>query len=130
MEHTSTIPAGLTKCASCGEYNGKVRAGDLNNKWSSIDPEKLVGVTCLCHGILCMRCGRNKIHRPISNEYDPTTNEVWHTPYFAGCIPCAECRKEEQAKASGQERTDWNSPFSSLNHFIRLLSNVRRNFHS
>ena len=51
-------------------------------------------VSCLCDGILCSKCKKNKIHRPISNYYDPKENRIWHVPYFGGMIPCAECRKD------------------------------------
>ena len=121
MEHVRIIPAGLTRCPICGEYKGKVRAGDLNNKWLSADPKKLIGVICLCYGILCKRCGRNKIHRPISNEYDEATNKVWHIPYFGECIPCAECRKEEQATRIRQQNTAQSLPVARVNRLTLLL---------
>jgi hypothetical protein len=81
LDSPHPIPNGLTKCAACGEYRGKVHASALNWNWERPDdPERRIGVTCLCDGILCSRCKRNKIHRPIT-------------------IPCAECQSKEQAPA-------------------------------
>jgi hypothetical protein len=89
------IPQGLVKCPVCGEYRGNVRAGDLNWGLSvGIDPEKRIGVSCLCTGILCGRCGKNKIHRPCSNSYEEDGNCIGHWPYFSGMMPCAECRRK------------------------------------
>jgi len=92
------IPKGLHQCKICGEYKGKMLEKDLN--WGdSFDGEnkekstQYLSVSCLCDGILCPKCKKNKIHRPISNYYDPKENQIWHIPYFGGMIPCAECRK-------------------------------------
>lgn len=77
------IPEGLFKCKTCGEYKGKVKPKNLK-------------VKCLCDGILCSRCKKNKIHRPISNSYDPKTNEIFHHPWFTGWMVCSECNNTQQ----------------------------------
>lgn len=92
------IPSGLNKCERCGEYRGEVMKKDLNwegyyDKENAEKSEELIGVTCLCDGILCPKCKKNKIHRPISNSYDEESNEVWHNPWFGGMMGCNECRK-------------------------------------
>lgn len=94
------IPEGLVKCEVCGEYRGRIMSKDLN--WSdSFDKEnkeksdEYLGVSCLCDGVLCRRCKTNKVHRPISNSYDEKSNSVSHWPYFAGMMPCIECKKYE-----------------------------------
>jgi hypothetical protein len=91
------IPKGLTKCKICGQFNGKVKERNLNwdvyfaqkDKESS---DKYLAVSCLCDGILCPKCKRNKIPRPISNSYDEESNQVWHNPAFMGMAMCSECR--------------------------------------
>jgi hypothetical protein len=86
------------KCTVCGEYRGKVCANALNWNWERTeDRQRLIGVTCLCDGILCSRCKRNKIHRPITNSYDEARDAIEHWPYFSGMIPCAECQSRERA---------------------------------
>ncbi len=75
------IPPGLTRCPVCGEYRGS-------------------NVTCLCEGILCRRCEKNRIHRPISNSYDPETNTIRHHPWFSYLKPCNACRSGEKEQGS------------------------------
>lgn len=81
---TRKIPKGLFKCKKCGEYKGAVT-----------EEGEDVMVSCLCDGILCPKCKKNKIHRPISNSYDPETNDIVHYPYFSGMMGCGECRKSQ-----------------------------------
>lgn len=92
------IPKGLHKCQRCGEYKGQGREKDL------FPPDRLgyetkgglgyFEVSCLCDGILCPKCKKNKIHRPISNYYDEESNSIWHVPHFVGQFGCAKCRKQ------------------------------------
>lgn len=91
------IPKGLVKCEVCGEYKGSVKENDLSwsdysDKESVNNSEEILGVSCLCDGILCPKCKKNKIHRPISNSYDETDNSIGHWPYFTGMMGCEECR--------------------------------------
>mgnify|MGYP001580801400 CR=1 FL=1 len=107
--HRALIPAGLSKCGECGEYKGKVIEKDLNwedsfHKERAEKSEEYLGVSCLCDGILCRACNKNKIHRPISNTYDVATNQIWHYPYFQGMKSCGECReKQNQLKKPKEE---------------------------
>lgn len=91
----AAIPGSLVKCAVCGEYRGTAKMKELN--WNSLLEEDrgddIVAFSCLCQGILCPRCKRNRIHRPISNTYSPETNSLMHYPYFSGIVGCAECRR-------------------------------------
>ncbi|MFO8007238.1 MAG: tetratricopeptide repeat protein [Candidatus Brocadiia bacterium] len=91
-------PEGYVRCEKCGEFNGKTPAKNLNWGPHSFphSPDRLIGVTCLCHGIPCPRCGERKIHRPISNSYAVKSNTVEHWPWFSGMMPCSECRKQEK----------------------------------
>jgi hypothetical protein len=85
------VPAGYVRCDVCNEYNGTTDASNLS--WnSSPPPTGEIIVTCLCYGIPCPKCKAKLIHRPITNSYDPDANKIWHSPYFAGMIPCSECR--------------------------------------
>ena len=92
------IPEGLVKCEVCGEYKGEVKEKDLNWGDSYFDKaeveksEECLSVSCLCDGILCHKCKKNKIHRPISNSYDEINNDIGHWPWFTGMMPCEECK--------------------------------------
>jgi hypothetical protein len=105
---TAQIPPGFERCPVCGEYNGSTAAKNLHrgpNPPDREDSERIISVSCLCRGIPCPKCGKNLIHRPISNQYDEATNTVEHWPYFSGMCPCPECRsKEKQASESDVAR--------------------------
>jgi hypothetical protein len=93
------VPAGLKRCPVCREYRGSVRAGDLS--WECDPqlipkPNEMLTASCLCEGILCGRCKTNRIHRPISNVYDPESNTIGHVPWFSGMKPCNECSKRKK----------------------------------
>jgi hypothetical protein len=98
-----SIPPGFSRCPQCGEFNGHTLAKHLNWPFSMIipppSPDETIGVSCLCKGIPCRRCGKNKVHRPISNSYEEDTNTIGHWPYFTVMVPCRDCRaKEKQSK--------------------------------
>jgi hypothetical protein len=102
-----SVPEGLAKCAVCGEYRGKVRAGDLGLGTRPVSPEDsdgLLGVSCVCEGIECVLCLENKTHRPISNIYDERTNDICHVPHFS--VLCGECKARRSAEAAARERTE------------------------
>jgi hypothetical protein len=73
------LPEGLSVCRFCGDVRGKTRRGHVS--------------LCLCDGLTCHYCGLGRIHRPISNSFDPHTRTFWHTPYFGAGSPCRECRR-------------------------------------
>ena len=91
------IPEGFIKCKVCGEYNGETKMKNLNwgdePCWKN-SSEDYVTVSCLCYGILCHKCKKNKVSRPISNSYYEEDNTVWHHPYFTGMRACSECLSE------------------------------------
>lgn len=91
------IPEGFIKCEVCGEYNGETKMKNLNWDDSFIkgSSEEYISVSCLCQGIPCPKCKKNKIHRPISNSYSEEDNSIGHWPYFSGMRACDECRKEK-----------------------------------
>lgn len=96
----SKIPEGLVKCEVCGEYKGKVMENDLNWQDGSDEAKReeskeYVTVSCLCDGIPCPKCKKNKIHKPVSNSYDAKTNTIGHAPYFSGMMGCEDCRKKK-----------------------------------
>ncbi|TAJ13521.1 hypothetical protein EPO56_03130 [Patescibacteria group bacterium] len=98
IEHEmSAKQHGLVKCEVCGEYKGKVQSKYLN--WATPlegdEGEEFIDVTCICEGIPCAKCKKNKIHRPISNSYNEEDNSISHAPYFAGMMPCSECKEKE-----------------------------------
>jgi len=86
MKEEVKIAEGLYKCGQCGGYKGKVIDKD----------EECLTVSCLCDGILCPKCKKNKIHRPISNLYDSDTNTISHAPYFTGVMGCYECKEKNK----------------------------------
>ncbi len=88
------VPKGLIKCKVCGEYNGEALWGELSAKHHLANDYEYFSVSCLCKGILCHRCKKNMINRPISNTYEEETNSIWHIPSFTGMRPCKECLKE------------------------------------
>jgi hypothetical protein len=79
----------LHKCEVCGEYKGRLKKSD-----------KYLTVYCLCDGILCCKCKRNKIHRPISNYYDEANNKIWHSPWFSYMKFCDECKNKKEIASS------------------------------
>lgn len=81
MDYKYGIPKGLLRCESCGEYKGQVT-----------DDGEDIEISCICDGILCPQCGKNKIHRPISNSYDPASDKVVHYSSYSGIAGCKECR--------------------------------------
>lgn len=93
---------GLVKCDVCGEYKGNVKEKFLNRATplEGDEGEEIIGVSCICDGIPCSKCKKNKIRRPISNSYDEEDNSISHTPYFAGMIPCHECKDKELHKSN------------------------------
>lgn len=105
------IPDGLAQCADCGEFRGEVRLRELSNQLSPADdPEEIIRITCLCQGIPCPKCKVQKIHRPISNSYDPETNTFSHWPYFSGMMPCALCRREQRKNDNCVVRPEHGDP--------------------
>ena len=94
------IPEGFHKCKVCGEYTGKTKIKNLSwegnfNKADNEKSEEYISVSCLCQGIICKACGKNRIHRPISNSYDQKTNTIGHWSYFSGMRPCSECKNKK-----------------------------------
>lgn len=77
------IAIGLARCPECHEFRGMCATEDGE-----------VRLLCICEGILCRRCGRRNIRRPISDHFNDSDGRIWHTPYFMGFFPCADCRAE------------------------------------
>ncbi len=94
------IPKGLHKCEECGEYKGRVREKDLPTPDPEVGYETKGGmgffkVSCLCDGIPCRICGKNKAHHPISNYYDPKDGNVLHVPAIS-LLLCAKCWRKKK----------------------------------
>ncbi len=113
------IPSGFERCPVCGEFNGETKAKNLSQGSATLvpNPESVVTVLCLCGGIPCPRCKKNKIHRPISNSYHEKTNTVGHWPYFAGMMVCRECRAE-----TSQRSGDKNDVYAILSAMGRRIT--------
>ena len=75
----------LRRCSQCGELTGEAFVDD---PWEG---PVYIPVLCLCEGIVCSRCRRRAIRRPISNFYDEATGRVIHTPWFGYLVPCLDC---------------------------------------
>jgi hypothetical protein len=100
-ESKQGIPEGLYKCERCGEYKGKVMEKDLtwDNSFNKTEKsEEYLTVSCLCDGILCNKCKKNKIHRPTSNSYNEEENNVLHHPYLSGIMDCGECKEKRSSE--------------------------------
>jgi len=107
MKEKIKIPKGLYKCPKCGEYRGKVREKDLPQlrhlPEDTPTPDETshgsgyIEVSCLCRGMVCLKCGR-KVHRPISNRYDPENGEIQHFPWFHGYCEATNTTEERQPR--------------------------------
>ena len=60
--------------------------------------EAVVAVLCICDGIPCRKCGKGRIHRPISNYWDEARGALIHCPWFSAQAPCDQCRAEQQPR--------------------------------
>jgi len=112
------IPPCFVQCAVCGEFNGTTAARNLS--WNGPAPRHKVTVTCLCHGFPCKYCGRLR-HRPISNEYDPVANKVWHSPYFMGWFGCGECERKRQAAWDNMPKAEKRRRIAQQNRKLKEL---------
>jgi|SRR3990167_9247264 len=95
------VPDGLIKCEVCGEYKGRGKKKDLSwegsaHKENAEKSEEYFSVSCLCDGMPCPKCKKNKINRPISNSYDEESNTIGHWPWFQGWNCCNECKKNNK----------------------------------
>ena len=103
------VPKWLVKCEVCSCYKGtryvrkRKKDQDALDKEIIEEGEKSMEVQCLCDGILCSKCKKNMIYRPISNYYDEETGKIWHRPYFGYLIPCAECRAKDRGEKARKE---------------------------
>ena len=91
MQERHPIQPKLFRCEECGEWTGIANRRLLSSDQRT-EHDSFTAVLCRCDGPLCRRCGRNRIHRPISNFFDGEDDSIWHVPYFAGLAPCGECR--------------------------------------
>jgi hypothetical protein len=68
-------PAGLSRCAECGEWKGEV----LDSEGGS--PPLVLRIHCICENRnRCAGCGELLASRKLNgNEYDAATGRVWHT---------------------------------------------------
>lgn len=84
---TNAIPVGLVRCEQCGELKGRGLTPDQGRE--------LVTVSCLCEGLVCGNCGQDRIHRPVSSNYNEEDGKVWHTPYFMALKSCRVCGERD-----------------------------------
>ena len=83
----------MERCAGCKKFRG---------------PEG-TAILCHCEGLLCRRCGRRNIWRPISDFYDEATAGFVHVPHFAVRAWCDECA---DARAAAKSRFATGRPWS------------------
>lgn len=79
------LPPGLFRCERCETIRGTTWGPKHDG---GVGPWKS---TCLCEGIVCRRCGKGRIRRPISDYYSPKDGYFWHVPYFMGMAGCSRC---------------------------------------
>ena len=92
---SAAIPRGLVRCEVCHEYRGAVRNDDLPT--ASQREEAVVAVLCICDGIPCRKCGKDRIHRPISNYWDEARGASYLLSVVQRQAPCKRCRAEQTA---------------------------------
>jgi hypothetical protein len=93
-----TIPEGLFTCPVCGMYRGTTieAAGDGSGHSRKS--------TCVCDGVLCNRCGVNKVLRPGSNVFSESTGRWEHMPILPGLPPCWQCHLQENTQRKNRKR--------------------------
>jgi hypothetical protein len=74
---------GLQRCEVCNQYKGYGIERWANGFGGYT-------VSCICDGILCKKCGINKVRKPIANYWDEINHTSWHVPYFAS-TRCSAC---------------------------------------
>jgi hypothetical protein len=75
------VPKGLTQCRDCGGWRGRCRD----------DKGHVRQIDCICAGPVCPDCGE-RVHRPISDLYDPRDGKIWHQPYFGMMAHYSRCK--------------------------------------
>jgi hypothetical protein len=81
------LPRGLYRCENCGAIRGVTRV----RAYDGIHMVELKSV-CFCEGLVCRKCGRRRIRRPITDYYDPADGRWIHVPYFAAQFGlCRKC---------------------------------------
>jgi hypothetical protein len=96
------VPEGLSRCPVCNEYRGVMALKDIPDPqglYRDQNPETPLRVQCICDGVLCPRCKKNRFHRPISNVWTERGG-FEHIPAFRGWFPCDECEEVRQAEAA------------------------------
>ena len=103
------LPKGLVVCRFCGHIRGRTAGGAESS--------------CLCDGITCRYCGAGRVHRPISDHYEPDDGEFWHTPYFGAGIPCVHCRR--LGRRVDPDAISWPGPLREDPETRALLDTLR-----
>ena len=98
-----TVPDGLVRCLVCGMYRGTVSPSADPNLLNKIGQFR--SCKCLCDGVLCKRCGVNKLLRPGSNVFYEETGRFEHVPILPGMSPCKECRLIEETELKRARRS-------------------------
>jgi hypothetical protein len=73
------LPSALEPCPYCGKVRDRRPGGRVSN--------------CLCAGIPCRRCHAGRVHRPISDHYEPDDHRLWHAPSFGQYAECHRCQE-------------------------------------
>ena len=93
-EDSTVIPDGLSRCSVCNELKGELLLEE------DTGPQR-APVRCLCDGLICGKCGRERIHRPTSNYYDEKLQHLWHVPYFTAMLRrCSRCGAQNWLETS------------------------------
>jgi len=94
-------PEGLARCPVCGELRGRALFPEPPNHTTF----SAATASCWCDGLVCGACGKDRIHRPISNYYDERSGHLIHVPYFRAMASCDECGKKDWRQV-GDTRPD------------------------
>jgi len=76
--------SGVRRCERCGEIRGRFLQALLLGYGGTI--------TCICEGIKCRYCNRNRVRRPLTDHIGDDSIGSRHTAWFGYLIPCTECQ--------------------------------------
>jgi hypothetical protein len=76
--------SGVRRCERCGEIRGRFLQALLLGYGGTI--------TCICEGLKCRYCKRNRVRRPLTNYIGDDSIGSRHTAWFGYLIPCRECQ--------------------------------------
>lgn len=100
------VPDGLSRCSVCGEYQGVMALKDVpdpEGHYRDENPDSPIRILCICDGVLCRRCHRNRFHKPGSRIW-AERGGIAFIPEWRDSFPCDECNEKREALAAEVRR--------------------------